>query len=163
MREKPSNPQFFFLECLILWLLLLLILTTDWTILSEYIEISKLTTEWLDTVSVHCNKLSHNFWHKTYCINDRKNRNCMPWCSGYQWRCGVVVITAAQLHSTKPELRFCTGSNPARGVSEIRNGEDCWQWSQLEIMLKAFRQSTIPQKQFIIIIIIIIMFQFNFK
>ena len=28
-----------------------------------------------------------------------------------QWCCrGVVVITAAQLHSTKPLLRFCTGS-----------------------------------------------------
>ena len=40
------------------------------------------------------------------------------------WRCGVVVITAAQLHSTKPELRFCTGSNPACGVSEIHDGED---------------------------------------
>ena len=40
------------------------------------------------------------------------------------WRHGVVVITAAQLHSTKPELRFCTGSNPVRGVSEIRDGED---------------------------------------
>ena len=40
------------------------------------------------------------------------------------WRRGVVVITTAQLHSTKPELRFCTGSNPARGVSEIRDGED---------------------------------------
>ena len=36
----------------------------------------------------------------------------------------VVVITSAQLHSTKPELRFCAGSNPARGVSEIRDGED---------------------------------------
>ena len=40
------------------------------------------------------------------------------------WRRGVVVITTAQLHSTKPELRFCTGSNPARWVSEIRDGED---------------------------------------
>ena len=30
----------------------------------------------------------------------------------------------AQLHSTKPELRFCAGSNPARGVLEIRDGED---------------------------------------
>ena len=40
------------------------------------------------------------------------------------WRRGVVVITNAQLHSTKPELRFCAGSNPARGVSEIRDGED---------------------------------------
>ena len=40
------------------------------------------------------------------------------------WRRGVAVITTAQLHSTKPELRLCTGSNPARGVSEIHDGED---------------------------------------
>ena len=44
-----------------------------------------------------------------------------------------MVITTAQLHSSKPELRFCTGSNPARGVSEIRDGEDLGQWSRLEI------------------------------
>ena len=37
---------------------------------------------------------------------------------------GVVVITTAQLHSTKPERRFYTGLNPVRGVSEIRDGED---------------------------------------
>ena len=55
----------------------------------------------------------------------------------------LVVITTVQLHSTKPELRFCAGSNPARGVS-------------LEIRLIAFRRSIIPQNQFIIIIIIII-------
>ena len=36
----------------------------------------------------------------------------------------VAVITIVQLHSTKPELRFCEGSNPARGVSEIGDGED---------------------------------------
>ena len=36
----------------------------------------------------------------------------------------VVVITTAQLHSTKPELKFCAGSNPARGASEIRDDED---------------------------------------
>ena len=53
--------------------------------------------------------------------------------------------TTAQLHSTKPELRFCAGSNPARGVSEIRDGEDLWQWSRLEIRLNTFRRSTIPQ------------------
>ena len=47
-----------------------------------------------------------------------------------------MVITTAQLHSTKPELWFCAGSNPARNVSEIRNGEDLWQLSRLEIMLK---------------------------
>ena len=40
------------------------------------------------------------------------------------WRRGVAVIITAQLHSTKPELRLCTGSNPARGVSEIHDGED---------------------------------------
>ena len=39
-------------------------------------------------------------------------------------RRGVVVTTTAQLHSTKPELRFCAGSNPACSVSEIRDGED---------------------------------------
>ena len=37
------------------------------------------------------------------------------------WRRGVVVLTNAKLHSTKPELRFCAVSNPARGVSDIRN------------------------------------------
>ena len=40
------------------------------------------------------------------------------------WRRGVVVITTAQLISTKPELRLCAGSNPARGVSETRDGEN---------------------------------------
>ena len=67
--------------------------------------------------------------------------------------CGAVVIPTAQLHSTKPEFRFCAGSNPACDVSEIRDGENLWQWSQLEIRLNAFRRSTIPQKQFIVIII----------
>ena len=69
---------------------------------------------------------------------------------------GVVVITTAHLHSTKPEIRFCAGSNPTCSVSEIRDGEDLWQWSRLEIRLNAFRWSTVPQKQFIIIVIIII-------
>ena len=35
---------------------------------------------------------------------------------------GVMVITTAPLHSTK--LRSCTGSNSARSVSEIHDGED---------------------------------------
>ena len=46
--------------------------------------------------------------------------------------------------------------HPARGVSEIRNDEDLWQWFRLEIRLDTFRLSTMPQKQLIIIIIIII-------
>ena len=47
----------------------------------------------------------------------------------------VVAITTAQFHSIMPELRFSAGSNPARGVLEIRDGEDFWQWSRLEIRL----------------------------
>ena len=35
-----------------------------------------------------------------------------------------MVITTAQLHSTKPELRFCADSNSACGVLEIGDGED---------------------------------------
>ena len=73
-----------------------------------------------------------------------------------QLRRDVVVITTAQLHSTKSELRFCPGSKFVCGVLEICDGEDLWQWSRLEIRLNAFCRSTIPQKQFIIIIIIII-------
>ena len=58
------------------------------------------------------------------------------WYSGYH----------AQLHSTKPELRFSTGSNAARGVSEIRDGEKLWKRSRLGIGINAFPWSTIPQK-----------------
>ena len=64
-----------------------------------------------------------------------------------------MVITTAQLHSTKPKLRFCADSDPAPGVSEICDGEDLSQWSRLGIRLNTFRRLTIPQKQFIIIII----------
>ena len=67
----------------------------------------------------------------------------------YLWHHGVVVITTAKLHSTKPELRFCAGSNPACDVLKICDGEDLWQWSQLEIRLNAFHRLTIPQKQFV--------------
>ena len=31
------------------------------------------------------------------------------------WCRAVVVITTAQINSTKTKLRFCAGSNPARG------------------------------------------------
>ena len=41
-----------------------------------------------------------------------------------KWYRGAVVITTAQLHSTKLELKFCAGSNPAGGMWEIRDGED---------------------------------------
>ena len=35
-----------------------------------------------------------------------------------------LVITTAQLHLTKPELRFCTGSNSNRGLSKICDGKN---------------------------------------
>ena len=75
----------------------------------------------------------------------------------HEWRRGVVVITTTQLQTSKPELRFCAGSNPIRGVSEICDGEDLLQWSRLEIKINVFRWSTILQKYFIIIIIIILL------
>ena len=58
----------------------------------------------------------------------------MPWCSGYQY--------CTQLHEIKPILKFCTGSNLTRSVSEISNGENLWQWSRFEIKLNVFRRST---------------------
>ena len=70
----------------------------------------------------------------------------LGWIFEFLWHRGVVVITTAQLDSTKPELNLYAGSNPVRGVSEIRDGEDLWQWSRLEIRLNAFRRPTIPQK-----------------
>ena len=60
---------------------------------------------------------------------------------------GVVVITNAQLHPTRLEIKFCAGSNPAHGVLGIHDGEDLWQWSPLERRLNDFRRSTTPQKQ----------------
>ena len=68
-------------------------------------------------------------WPATYHAPNFRDRRSL-------WRGGVVVITAAQLHSTKSELRFCAGSNPACGVSEICDGENFWQWSRLEIRCK---------------------------
>ena len=57
----------------------------------------------------------------------------------------VVVITAAQLHSTKSEIRFCIDWNPTCGVLEIYDDEILWQWPRLEIRLNTFRRSNIPQ------------------
>ena len=56
-----------------------------------------------------------------------------PWCSGYHY-CTTSL--------KKAWIRFCAGSNPAHGVSEIRDGEELWQWSWLEIRLNVFRPST---------------------
>ena len=49
---------------------------------------------------------------------------CIRVTGWLQWRRGVEVITTAQLHSAKPELRFCAVSSPACGVSDVCNGEN---------------------------------------
>ena len=42
----------------------------------------------------------------------------------YSVSMSLVVVTTAHLNSTKPELRLCACSYPARGASESRDGED---------------------------------------
>ena len=54
----------------------------------------------------------------------------------------IVVNKTAKLHSKKPELKSCTGSNPTRGESEIYNGENL----EVDIILISFCWSTIRQK-----------------
>ena len=46
----------------------------------------------------------------SYSLMYQDRRPCM-------WRRGAVVISTAQLHSIKPELRYCAGSNPACGFA----------------------------------------------
>ena len=71
------------------------------------------------------------------------------------WGRGAVVITTAQLHSTKHELRLCGGLNSPRSVSEICDGEIL---SEILTMVptgnKAKRPSSVNHttKQFVIII-----------
>ena len=55
----------------------------------------------------------------THIINIYKYKNIYMYMVYY-----VVIITSAKLHTTKPELRFCSGLNPARGLSEIWDDED---------------------------------------
>ena len=61
------------------------------------------------------------------------------------WYCGVMVITDAHFHSSKAELSFCTASNSTYSMLEFTmvrtfNKGPC-------DGNKAFFQSTIPQKQ----------------
>ena len=73
-------------------------------------------------------------WSKAYLpatrMTERQNNypGKVVWGDNYQgqvvWCRGVVVITTAQFHSTRPELRFWASSNLARGMSEIRDDED---------------------------------------
>ena len=93
--------------------------------------------------------LRHAFWIFCYCYQLFVVPYAYP---------TVISVTLGRntrkTHYCTTSFRFCAGSNPACGVSEIRDGEDLWQWSWLEIRINAFRRSTILQKQFIIIIIL---------
>ena len=59
----------------------------------------------------------------------------------------MVVITTAQFHQPSLNSGSAQVQNPARGLSEIRDGEDLWQWIRLNIRLNTFFRSNIPQKQ----------------
>ena len=73
-------------------------------------------TKFINSSKIHLNQLLINGREK---VAAKKLKN--PKTEHYH---GAVVIIIAQLHSTKPELRFCAGSDPARSVSEIKDVED---------------------------------------
>ena len=52
----------------------------------------------------------------------------------------LIIITTAQLHSTKSELRFCASVNPANSVLEAYDEENLRQESRLEIRLQGNRR-----------------------
>ena len=64
-----------------------------------------------------------------------------------------MVITTAQVHSTKPQLKslHADGVNPVHGVLDVCDDENLWQCSLLKIRHHVLRWSTIPQKPLIII------------
>ena len=102
----------------------------------------------------HCNtnltsKFLVDYCLLWFCISILESTNFFSICSKHLWCRGLLAISTVKLHWNKPELRFCAGSNHACSVSEIRDGEDIWQGSRLELRLSSFRRSTIQQKQFI--------------
>ena len=71
-----------------------------------------------------CGKVSCDGKAKTKCCYRLNNHKSKPCCGAViQWFY-AVIITAAQFHLIKHELKFCAGLNSARGVSEICDGEN---------------------------------------
>ena len=80
--------------------------------------------------------ISHDFelYVPEYRLFTESNANGNRYCNnigggiekkgGILFKIGVMVITTAQLHSSKPKLRFCAGSNPDRNMSKICDDED---------------------------------------
>ena len=106
-------------------------------------------------------------------LNHGQHGNCQSW-SKFNYckylielkdlHSGVMVITTAQLHLTKPELRFCPGSNPACGRLDSCNDKNLHMTlagmaydhlKNLHMTLAGMAYDhpsvTTPQKQFIII------------
>ena len=108
---------------------------SDMTSSSIFLTMFCFFCQFLLLVKVSC-KCHHWFWSFD---------NLELWHAVVHW-----LITTAQLHSTKPELRFYADSNPARGVPEIRDGEDPWQWSRLEVRLSSVNHTT-KTKQFTLV------------
>ena len=65
-----------------------------------------------------------------------------PWCSSYHYCTTSFNKAWTQVLCGFKSCSQCVGDH---------YGEDLWQWSRLEMRLNPFHQSTIPQKQFIII------------
>ena len=78
----------------------------------------------------------------TYAPSDMCTQQLSVSCNLY---CITLYVLSA-LHLVKKSLRPCF---MARGMSEICNSKNLWQWSQLEISFNNFQQLTITQKQFI--------------
>ena len=76
-------------------------------------------------IQIQCKETPGYKLYKTlkYEINDNKKFIVFK-CNLSTWRRGVVVMTTAQLQSTKAELGLCARSNPACGVLEICDGDD---------------------------------------
>ena len=58
------------------------------------------------------------------------------------WLYLISVNTTHDFIQQSPELRFCAGSNLARGVSMHCNGENLWRQSRLETRFNVFCPST---------------------
>ena len=72
-------------------------------------------------------------------------------CTAFFQKYAVVVMITAQLHSTKSKHRFCRGSNSARDVLKICNGEHTRHWFHLEMIWNEMKLFLVNLHNFTII------------